>query len=52
MKKSKGNWYGKPIEGYNKEELIDIVVQLAKELDRTRTQHTINMKNLISLGER
>ena len=44
--KSKGSWRGKPIEEYTKEELIDIVVQFAKELVVRGEQHIKDLDSL------
>ena len=51
MKKSVGNWHGKPIEKHTKKELVDIIVQLAKELIRTRKRHTKDLNMIISAFE-
>lgn len=47
MAKTIGTWKGKPIEKHTKKELIGIIFQLAKELVRTRRQHTKDLNAIV-----
>jgi hypothetical protein len=46
MNKSQGSWKGKPIEDYSKDELIEIIVQLAKEINSIRDRHRLDLDKL------
>ncbi len=49
MKKSEGTWKGKPLEDYSRDQLIEIVLSLAKEIDAVKNRHLQDLEFITSL---
>lgn len=46
---SKGQWRGRPLEEFTKEELITIILEMARIQDEARAQHRVDIQ-LLGLG--
>lgn len=52
MSKTIGLWRGKPLEEYTKDELIEIIVEMARQQREDMERHSRDMRLMADLGGR